>query len=132
MPLCDFLFLIGDSSPFVCVIHYYCLKCYLHLKKIYVLLRPAQFLSFQCCQALGVCSHSDRSALKKKLKEMKKSEEKGQKKGEKRLKEEKEKERNVVLLKDTEEKDKAAMTVEGQSVKDGRHIVKVVRTESLL
>lgn len=91
-----------------------------------------QCLSLQCPQALGVCSHSDRSALKKKLKEIKKSEEKGQGKGEKRLKEEKEKERNVVLLKESEEKDKAELTIEGKSVKDGRRSGKTVRTESLL
>lgn len=79
-----------------------------------------------------MCSHSDRSALKKKLREMKKSEEKGQRKGDKRLKEEKDKERNVVLLKESEQKDKAAMTMEGKSVKDGRRSGKTVRTESLL
>lgn len=77
-----------------------------------------------------MCSHSDRSALKKKLKEMKKLEEKGQRKGEKRLKEEKEK--NVVLDKESEEKAKAKMAIEGKSVKDARRSGKTVRTESLL
>lgn len=105
----------------------------LAFEKIYVPLNTDQPISsFQCRQALGVCSHGDRSALKKKLKEMKKSEEKGQKKGEKRLKEEKEKDRNVVLLKESEEKDKVAMMMEGKSVKDNRHSAKIVRTESLL
>ncbi|XP_044074281.1 uncharacterized protein LOC122886327 isoform X2 [Siniperca chuatsi] len=75
-------------------------------------------------KALGVCSHSDRSALKKKLKEMKKSEEKAQRKGEK------EKEKNAVLDKESEEKEKARMME--KSVKDGRHSGKTVRTESLL
>ncbi|XP_051252390.1 neurabin-1 isoform X2 [Dicentrarchus labrax] len=71
-------------------------------------------------KALGVCSHSDRSALKKKLKEMKKSEEKGQRKGEK----------NAVLDKESDEKEKARMAME--SVKDSRRSGKTVRTESLL
>nr|XP_046263829.1 neurabin-2-like [Scatophagus argus]XP_046263830.1 neurabin-2-like [Scatophagus argus] len=80
-------------------------------------------------KALGVCSHSDRSALKKKLKEMKKNEEKEQRKEEKRLKEEKEK--NAVLDKEMEDKDKARMMME-KSVKDTRRSGKTVRTESLL
>lgn len=86
-------------------------------------------------QALGVCSHSDRSALKKKLKEMKKGEERGQRKGEKRLKEETEKEKNVVLEKESEEQEKARMmmmVIGEKPVKDTRRSGKTVRTESLL
>ncbi|XP_078029360.1 uncharacterized protein LOC117271552 isoform X3 [Epinephelus lanceolatus] len=83
-------------------------------------------------KALGVCSQSDRSALKRKLKEIKKREEKGQKKGEKRSKEEKEKEKNTVLDKEGEDKEKARMMMEGKSVKDARRSGKTVRTESLL
>ncbi|XP_071346440.1 neurabin-1-like isoform X1 [Trachinotus anak] len=79
-------------------------------------------------KALGVCSQSDRSVLKKKLKEMKKREEKEQRKGENRLKEEKEK--NAVLDKDKEAK--VRMATEEKSVKDVRHSGKTVRTESLL
>ncbi|XP_038574147.1 neurabin-1-like isoform X2 [Micropterus salmoides] len=69
-------------------------------------------------KALGVCGHSDRSALKKKLKEMRKTEDKGQRKEEKRLKE---KGKNVVLDKES-----------AMSVKDNRCSGKTVRTESLL
>lgn len=80
-----------------------------------------------------MCSHSDRSALKKKLKEMKKIEEKGQRKGENRVKGEKEKEeKNAVLDKEGEEKQKASMMMEERSVKDARRSGKTVRTESLL
>ncbi|XP_070775388.1 neurabin-1-like [Enoplosus armatus] len=78
-------------------------------------------------KALGVCSHSDRSALKKKLKEMKKSEERGQRKAENR-----EKEKNVVLGREMEEKEKARMMMDEKSVKDARRSGKTVRTESLL
>lgn len=74
-----------------------------------------------CHQALGVCSQSDRSALKKKLKEIKKMEEK-------RLKEEKNK--NVVL--EGEDKNKAKMMLEGKCVRDARQDGKSVRTESIL
>lgn len=84
-----------------------------------------------CRQALGVCSQSDRSALKKKLKEIKKCEEKGQRKGDKRLKEEK----SVVLDKEREEKDKTRMVMmmkEEKAAKDPRCSGKTVRTESLL
>ncbi len=98
----------------------------------FVYIPPSVFLSFLRCQALGVCSHSDRSVLKKKLKEMKKSEERGQRRGEKKLKEEKEKEKNAVLDKESEEKEKARMMMEGKSLKDVRCSVKTVRTESLL
>ncbi|XP_073346657.1 uncharacterized protein [Pagrus major] len=80
-------------------------------------------------KALGVCSQSDRSAIKKKLKEMKKSEEKEQKKGERRQKEGKEKDKIAVL--ESEEKEKARMMME-KSVKDARRSGKTVRTESIL
>ncbi|XP_056246764.1 neurabin-1-like isoform X2 [Seriola aureovittata] len=83
-------------------------------------------------KALGVCSQSDRSVLKKKLKEMKKREEKEQRKGETRLKEEKEKEKNAVLDRDGEGRERARMTTEEKSVKDVRRSGKTVRTESLL
>ncbi|XP_029310096.1 LOW QUALITY PROTEIN: neurabin-1-like [Cottoperca gobio] len=76
-------------------------------------------------KALGVCSQSDRSALKKKLKEIKKREEKEQKKGEMRLKEEKEK----ITVLDKEGKGMMMMMREEKSVKDAR---RSVRTESLL
>ncbi|KAM8726886.1 uncharacterized protein AB9X84_000790 isoform 1-T1 [Acanthopagrus schlegelii] len=82
-------------------------------------------------KALGVCSQSDRSALKKKLKEMKKSEEKEQKKGERRQKEGKEKDKNAVL--ESEEKERARMMMMMEkSVKDTRRSGKTVRTESIL
>uniref|UniRef100_A0A3B4ULT6 Neurabin-1 n=2 Tax=Seriola dumerili TaxID=41447 RepID=A0A3B4ULT6_SERDU len=71
-------------------------------------------------KALGVCSQSDRSVLKKKLKEMKKREEKEQRKGETRLKEEKEKEKNAVLDRDGEGRERARMTTEEKSVRDVR------------
>ncbi|XP_068455177.1 neurabin-1-like [Clinocottus analis] len=70
-------------------------------------------------KALGVCSQSDRSALKRKLKEIKKREEKGEKRVEKK---------NIVLLKEGEEK--ARMTE--KSANDARGNGKTVRTESLL
>nr|XP_014267780.1 neurabin-1 isoform X1 [Maylandia zebra]XP_014267781.1 neurabin-1 isoform X1 [Maylandia zebra]XP_014267782.1 neurabin-1 isoform X1 [Maylandia zebra]XP_023010355.1 neurabin-1 isoform X1 [Maylandia zebra] len=78
-------------------------------------------------KALGVCSQSDRSALKKKLKEMRKREEKDQRRGAKRLKEEKDKE-NV----DSDGKEKSRMMSEGKPLKDERRSGKTVRTESLL
>ncbi|XP_026006200.1 neurabin-1-like isoform X3 [Astatotilapia calliptera] len=78
-------------------------------------------------KALGVCSQSDRSALKKKLKEMRKREEKDQRRGAKRLKEEKDKE-NV----DSDGKEKSRMMSEGKPLKDERCSGKTVRTESLL
>nr|XP_020471850.1 neurabin-1-like [Monopterus albus] len=68
-------------------------------------------------KALGVCSPSDRSALKKKLKEMKRVEKE-------KLKEEKEK--NVVL-----DEEKARMSEETSVTDEGRS-GKPVRTESLL
>lgn len=74
-----------------------------------------------CCQALGVCSHSDRTVLKKKLKEIKKMEEK-------RL--EKQKDKNVAL--EGEDKNKAKMMLEGKCVRDARQSGKTVRTESIL
>ncbi|XP_034051977.1 neurabin-1-like isoform X5 [Gymnodraco acuticeps] len=73
-------------------------------------------------KALGVCSQSDRSALKRKLKEIKKRGEKELKKGEKKQ----EKEKNIVLH--TEGEDKEQVMVE-KCVKDARL---GVRTESLL
>lgn len=76
-----------------------------------------------CHQALGVCSHSDRSVLKKKLKEIKKMEEK-------RLKQEQEKDKNVVL--EGEDKNKAKMMLEGKCVREARRSGKTVRTESIL
>lgn len=76
-----------------------------------------------CCQALGVCSHSDRTILKKKLKEIKKMEEK-------RLKVEKEKDKNVAL--EDEDKNKVKMMLEGKCVRDARRSGKTVRTESIL
>ncbi|KAI4810101.1 hypothetical protein KUCAC02_018949 [Chaenocephalus aceratus] len=76
-------------------------------------------------KALGVCSQSDRSALKRKLKEIKKREEKELKKGEKKQ----EKEKNIVLH--TEGEDKEQVMVE-KCVKDAKLGVKTVRTESLL
>lgn len=82
-----------------------------------------------CYQALGVCSQSDRSALKKKLKEMRKREEKDQRRGAKRLKEEKDKE-NVDV--DSDGKEKSRMMSEGKPLKDERRSGKTVRTESLL
>ncbi|XP_059199763.1 neurabin-1-like [Centropristis striata] len=75
-------------------------------------------------KALGVCSQSDRSAIKRKLKDIKKRE--------KRLKEDKEKERTTVLDKEGENKEKARMMMEEKSVNDARHSGKTVRTESLL
>lgn len=77
-------------------------------------------------KALGVCSHSDRSSLKKKLKEMKRREEKEQRKEERRLKEEKEKENAAV------DREGARIMREERSVKDVRRSGKTVRTESLL
>ncbi|TNM97822.1 hypothetical protein fugu_014068 [Takifugu bimaculatus] len=74
-------------------------------------------------KALGVCSHSDRSVLKKKLKEIKKMEEK-------RLKQEQEKDKNVVL--EGEDKNKAKMMLEGKCVREARRSGKTVRTESIL
>ncbi|KAM7400864.1 hypothetical protein PAMA_005176 [Pampus argenteus] len=86
-------------------------------------------------KALGVCSQSDRSALKKKLKEMKKREEKEQRGREKRLKDEKEKEKSAFLDKESEGKEKARMmmmTMEEKSGKEARCSGRTVRTESLL
>ncbi|XP_041660285.1 neurabin-1-like [Cheilinus undulatus] len=81
-------------------------------------------------KALGVSSHSDRSTLKKKLKEIKKSEEREQRKGEKRLKDGYEKEKNSVLDKENDER--VRMNFEERSVKDIRRSGKTIRTESLL
>ncbi|KAM6919985.1 uncharacterized protein PEZ65_012031 [Lycodopsis pacificus] len=68
-------------------------------------------------KALGVCSQSDRSALKRKLKEIKKGEKKLEKK-------------TTVLDKEGEEKARTMMME--KSVKDSRGGSKTVRTESLL
>ncbi|XP_034742857.1 neurabin-1-like isoform X2 [Etheostoma cragini] len=81
-------------------------------------------------KALGVCSQSDRSALKRKLKEMKKREEK-ERRGEKRPKEEKEKAKNTVLEGEDQEKVRVMMMMM-QSVKDARLSGKTIRTESLI
>ncbi|CAL8345714.1 unnamed protein product [Merluccius merluccius] len=74
-------------------------------------------------KALGVCSQSDRTVLKKKLKEMRKSEEKSQKERDKRLREDKEKENKPV------EKESAAAADKDKSTRSGS---RSVRTESLL
>ncbi|XP_034410436.1 neurabin-2-like isoform X2 [Cyclopterus lumpus] len=73
-------------------------------------------------KALGVFSQSDRSALKRKLKEIKKREEKEEKRLEKK---------NTILDKEGEDKEKARMMME-KSVNDARGSSKTVRTESLL
>ncbi|XP_042285839.1 neurabin-1-like isoform X2 [Thunnus maccoyii] len=83
-------------------------------------------------KALGVCSQSDRSALKKKLKEIKKREEKEQRWREKRLKEEKDKEKNALLDKESVGKEKARMVMEEKSGKEAGRSGRTVRTESLL
>lgn len=83
-------------------------------------------------KALGVCSQSDRSALKKKLKEIKKREEKEQRGREKRLKEEKEKEKNALLDKESVGKEKARMVMEEKSGKEAGRSGRTIRTESLL
>ncbi|KAK9539062.1 hypothetical protein VZT92_004194 [Zoarces viviparus] len=70
-------------------------------------------------KALGVCSQSDRSALKRKLKEIKKGEKKLEKK-------------TTVLDKEGEDKEKARTMMMEKSVKDARGGSKTVRTESLL
>lgn len=69
-------------------------------------------------QALGVSSQSDRSIIKKKLKDMKKREEKEQRKEEKKLKEEDEK--------------LTGLREEERSVKSIGRRGQTVRTESLL
>lgn len=70
-----------------------------------------------------MCSHSDRTVLKKKLKEIKKMEEK-------RHKLEKEKDKNGAL--EGEDKNKVKMMVEGKCVRDARGSGKTVRSESIL
>lgn len=92
-------------------------------------LHESSLCIFCCCQALGVCSQGDRSVLKKKLKEMKKREEKEHRKEEKRLKEETEKEKNAAMDREREEREKVMME---KSVKNARRSGKTVRTESLL
>lgn len=81
-------------------------------------------------QALGVCSRSDRSALKKKLKEMRKLEEKREKR-EKGLREEQQ-EKNVVLCKETEDKARTRVEEGQRPATDPLRTVKTVRTESIL
>lgn len=81
-------------------------------------------------QALGVCSRSDRSALKKKLKEMRKLEEKRQKREEKWLREGQEK--NVVVCKETEDKARTRVEEGQRPATDAPRAVKTVRTESIL
>ncbi|KAM9323163.1 uncharacterized protein KZ484_021281 [Pholidichthys leucotaenia] len=72
-------------------------------------------------KALGVCSQSDRFALKKKLKEMRKREEKDQRKGEK-----------VAVEEDSEGNKVENMMWEETSINDGRRSGKIIRTESIL
>ncbi|XP_062413499.1 neurabin-1-like isoform X2 [Pungitius pungitius] len=76
-------------------------------------------------KALGVCSQSDRTALKRKLKEIKKRQEKEQRKGEKTLER-----KNTFLGVEAEESDRTMMMEE--TVNDIRGSSKTVRTESLL
>lgn len=75
-----------------------------------------------------MCSRSDRSALKKKLKEMRKLEEKR----EKRLREEEQQEKNVVLCKETEDKARTRVEEGQRPATDPLRTVKTVRTESIL
>ncbi|XP_076000899.1 uncharacterized protein LOC142994112 [Genypterus blacodes] len=77
-------------------------------------------------KALGVCSQSDRSALKRRLKEIKKREEK-----DKRLQEQREKGKSAVLEQDSEGRDKARMIMEDKSGKEASRSGRTVRTESL-
>ncbi|XP_029929721.1 uncharacterized protein LOC115374760 isoform X2 [Myripristis murdjan] len=83
-------------------------------------------------KALGVCSQSDRSALKKRLKEMKKKEEKEQREREKRLKEEKEKDKNMLMERESEGKEKEIRMMEEKAGKEVGRSGRTVRTESLL
>lgn len=78
-------------------------------------------------QALGVCSRSDRSALKKKLKEVRKLEEKRQKR-----EEQEKQEKNVVLCKETEDKARTRVEEGQRPAPDAPRGVKTVRTESIL
>lgn len=77
-----------------------------------------------------MCSRSDRSAIKKKLKEMRKLEEKRHKRKEKWLKEEQE--RNVVVCKETEDKARTRVEEGQRPATDALRAVKTVRTESIL
>lgn len=84
-----------------------------------------------------MCSHSDRSALKKKLKEIKKLEVKEQRKGEKSkrsMEEQEEQEKHVLLDREIEDQARMmmAMMIEERPATDTRCSVKTVRTESLL
>lgn len=76
-----------------------------------------------CRQALGVCSQSDRTALKRRLKEIKKSQEKEQRKGERTLER-----KNTFSGVEAEEK----ATMMETTVNDTRGGSRTVRTESLL
>ncbi|KAM9789699.1 uncharacterized protein ACB057_012358 [Neosynchiropus ocellatus] len=75
-------------------------------------------------KALGVSSQLDRSALKKKLKEMRKSEDK-------RVKEKRQKEKKLILEKEDERKEKLKRTAENLET-GTRSSVRTARTESLL
>lgn len=85
-----------------------------------------------------MCSHSDRCALKKKLKEIKKLEVKEQRKGERRSKrsmeDEEEQEKHLVSDREIEDQTRMmmAMMMEERPAMDTRCSVKTVRTESLL
>ncbi|XP_012995327.2 neurabin-1 isoform X2 [Esox lucius] len=81
-------------------------------------------------KALGVCSQSDRAALKKRLKEMRKTlEREKSKETESRRKEERLRERNK--RKESVEKEKQERLNTGNEGMEARHIGKKVRTESL-
>ncbi|KAM9845082.1 uncharacterized protein ACBR49_011842 [Aulostomus maculatus] len=82
-------------------------------------------------KALGVSSQSDRSALKKKLKEIKKREEKEEKGREKKLKGDKDR-KNSFLDKESEGKEKVRMMMEDRSGTEARCGGRTARTESLL
>ncbi|XP_071376602.1 neurabin-1-like [Centroberyx affinis] len=84
-------------------------------------------------KALGVSSQTDRSALKRRLKEMKKREEKEQREREKRLKEEKEREKNALVERESEGKERERRRMmEEKAGKEAGHSGRTVRTESLL
>uniref|UniRef100_UPI003AB106F9 uncharacterized protein n=1 Tax=Centroberyx gerrardi TaxID=166262 RepID=UPI003AB106F9 len=84
-------------------------------------------------KALGVSSQTDRSALKRRLKEMKKREEKEQREREKRLKEEKEREKNALVERESEGKERERRRMmEEKAGKEAGRGGRTVRTESLL
>ncbi|KAM3865972.1 uncharacterized protein ACN63O_009616 [Diretmus argenteus] len=78
-------------------------------------------------KALGVCCQSDRSALKRRLKEMKKREEKEQREREKRTKEGKEKEKSTPVARESEAKEKERRK-EDKAGKEARLSGRAVRT----